>query len=48
MASEMMDMPLMNPNYLYLLAANIGAVIMPWMIFYCTFDVSTLFFQKYG
>jgi len=34
MASEMMDMPLMNPNYLYLLAANIGAVIMPWMIFY--------------
>lgn len=34
MASEMLDMPLTNPNYLYLLAANIGAVIMPWMIFY--------------
>ena len=23
-----------NPGYLYLVAANIGAVIMPWMIFY--------------
>ncbi len=34
MASEMLDMPLNNPDYLYLLAANIGAVIMPWMIFY--------------
>ena len=27
-------MPLKNPDYLYLVAANIGAVIMPWMIFY--------------
>jgi NRAMP (natural resistance-associated macrophage protein)-like metal ion transporter len=27
-------MPLGNGDYLYLLAANIGAVIMPWMIFY--------------
>jgi Mn2+/Fe2+ NRAMP family transporter len=27
-------MPLRNPAYLYLVAANIGAVIMPWMIFY--------------
>jgi NRAMP (natural resistance-associated macrophage protein)-like metal ion transporter len=26
--------PLHNPQYLYLAAANIGAVIMPWMIFY--------------
>lgn len=26
--------PLGNSNYLYLAAANIGAVIMPWMIFY--------------
>lgn len=26
--------PLGNSSYLYLLAANIGAVIMPWMIFY--------------
>jgi Mn2+/Fe2+ NRAMP family transporter len=28
------SMPLGNSSYLYLLAANIGAVIMPWMIFY--------------
>ncbi len=27
-------MPLDNNDYLYLVAANIGAVIMPWMIFY--------------
>lgn len=27
-------MPLNNPKYLYLAAANVGAVIMPWMIFY--------------
>jgi NRAMP (natural resistance-associated macrophage protein)-like metal ion transporter len=27
-------MPLNNKDYLYLMAANIGAVIMPWMIFY--------------
>jgi NRAMP (natural resistance-associated macrophage protein)-like metal ion transporter len=26
--------PITNPSYLYLTAANIGAVIMPWMIFY--------------
>lgn len=26
--------PITNPSYLYLAAANIGAVIMPWMIFY--------------
>lgn len=26
--------PLSNPDYLYLTAANIGAIIMPWMIFY--------------
>jgi Mn2+/Fe2+ NRAMP family transporter len=26
--------PYSNPDYLYLSAANIGAVIMPWMIFY--------------
>lgn len=26
--------PLAQPNYIFLLAANIGAVIMPWMIFY--------------
>lgn len=28
------QMPLRDPNFLYLVAANIGAVIMPWMIFY--------------
>jgi Mn2+/Fe2+ NRAMP family transporter len=26
--------PLTRPGYLFLLAANVGAVIMPWMIFY--------------
>ena len=26
--------PLRDPKYLYLVAANIGAVIMPWMVFY--------------
>ena len=28
------DIPYRNPDYLYLSAANIGAVIMPWMVFY--------------
>ena len=28
------DIPWRNPDYLYLAAANIGAVVMPWMIFY--------------
>ena len=28
------SLPLTNPKYLYLAAANIGAVIMPWMVFY--------------
>jgi Mn2+/Fe2+ NRAMP family transporter len=31
---QALDLPLRNPDYLYLVAANIGAVIMPWMIFY--------------
>ncbi|WP_373311498.1 NRAMP family divalent metal transporter [Apilactobacillus xinyiensis] len=30
----MQTMPLHNESYLYLVAANVGAVIMPWMIFY--------------
>lgn len=30
----LVHMPLRSGNYLYLVAANIGAVIMPWMIFY--------------
>jgi Mn2+/Fe2+ NRAMP family transporter len=34
MAEGLMRMPLGDPAYLYLVAANIGAVIMPWMIFY--------------
>src|ERR1700761_6178475 len=28
------DVPFHNSDYLYLSAANIGAVIMPWMVFY--------------
>lgn len=34
MLDSVKHMPLHNSNYLYLTAANIGAVIMPWMIFY--------------
>ena len=34
LASGLARMPLKNTAYLYLVAANIGAVIMPWMIFY--------------
>jgi Mn2+/Fe2+ NRAMP family transporter len=33
-ASGLMHLPLGDRSYLYLVAANIGAVIMPWMIFY--------------
>jgi Mn2+/Fe2+ NRAMP family transporter len=33
-AQEMLNMPLGNPSYLMLLSANIGAVIMPWMVFF--------------
>jgi Mn2+/Fe2+ NRAMP family transporter len=33
-ARAVLDVPLRNRDYLYLAAANIGAVIMPWMIFY--------------
>jgi len=32
--AELSQVPLANPKYLYLVAANLGAVIMPWMIFY--------------
>lgn len=31
---ESVSIPLFSTDYLYLVAANIGAVIMPWMIFY--------------
>ncbi len=34
MAHGMISIPLQNRNYLFLLAANVGAVIMPWMVFY--------------
>jgi Mn2+/Fe2+ NRAMP family transporter len=34
MARESLSIPITDPSYLYLIAANIGAVIMPWMIFY--------------
>jgi len=32
--SGALDIPWREPKYLYLVAANIGAVIMPWMVFY--------------
>ena len=34
MARGAVNIPWHNPDYLYLSAANIGAVIMPWMVFY--------------
>ncbi len=34
MLSGALDIPYANKDYLYLAAANIGAVVMPWMIFY--------------
>ncbi len=34
MAAGMLDIPFANKDYVYLAAANIGAVIMPWMVFY--------------
>ncbi len=34
MAHGMARMPFGEGNYLFLLAANVGAVIMPWMVFY--------------
>ena len=33
-ASAQLSQPLINADYVYLIAANIGAVIMPWMVFY--------------
>jgi Mn2+/Fe2+ NRAMP family transporter len=33
-AAQVKEAPLEDPKYLYLVAANLGAVIMPWMIFY--------------
>ena len=34
MSAEAVAIPFANTDYLYLCAANIGAVIMPWMVFY--------------
>jgi len=34
MARDAVSIPITDAGYLYLVAANIGAVIMPWMIFY--------------
>jgi Mn2+/Fe2+ NRAMP family transporter len=34
LASGAIDIAWREPSYLYLVAANIGAVIMPWMVFY--------------
>ncbi|NNM66837.1 MAG: divalent metal cation transporter [Spirochaetales bacterium] len=34
MGRGLIHQPLGNPDYRFLLAANVGAVIMPWMIFY--------------
>ncbi len=34
MARESVSIPFRDVSYLYLAAANIGAVIMPWMVFY--------------
>ncbi len=34
LAAQALDIPFADRGYLYLVAANIGAVIMPWMIFY--------------
>lgn len=33
-AEGLATFPVTNPNYMFLIAANIGAVVMPWMIFY--------------
>ncbi len=34
MLAESLHPPVFNSSYMYLVAANIGAVIMPWMVFY--------------
>ncbi len=34
MASQSVRIPFADKSYMYLVAANIGAVIMPWMVFY--------------
>ena len=34
LVGDLARVPIGNPSYLYLAAANVGAVVMPWMIFY--------------
>ena len=34
LARDMVAIPITDPNYMLLVSANIGAVIMPWMVFY--------------
>ncbi len=34
LARQSLDQPIADPKYLLLVSANIGAVIMPWMVFY--------------
>ncbi len=34
LATQSIQIPFANRDYMYLVAANIGAVIMPWMVFY--------------
>jgi Mn2+/Fe2+ NRAMP family transporter len=34
LAGQLRQMPFSNPDYLYLLAANLGTSIMPWTVFY--------------
>jgi Mn2+/Fe2+ NRAMP family transporter len=34
LARQSVQIPFADKNYMYLVAANIGAVIMPWMVFY--------------
>ncbi|MBS0558719.1 MAG: divalent metal cation transporter [Proteobacteria bacterium] len=34
MLRDALSIPIRDPAYLYLVAANIGAVVMPWMVFY--------------
>jgi Mn2+/Fe2+ NRAMP family transporter len=34
LARGSVSLPISNSNYLYLAAANVGAVVMPWMVFY--------------
>jgi len=45
MRANLLNMPLGDAKYLYLVAANIGAVVMPWMVF---FQQSSVVEKKLG